>query len=438
MLKHKMVSKFGWALILAGSMVSITTHAINPLGLKELNQLALHQNKDLRASRYAIAIAKARLVQAGLWPNPNVEMTSSDDRVFKDEGEYSRSIRLNQALPISGRLAKQKAVACLDLARARADLREAARQLSAKVANAYYALVVMENRLRQLNYLYHLNQVLVRVSHNRYHAAEISELDDNSARIEYARIGQDRALLKSQLMSQYATLNQLLGRKPTAPLLIKKDIVLPTAQPKLAQLINKALHYRPDRQGLMLASQRAAAEIALTKAERFADWTLGVGVQQDKIVVEGAPPQQADRLLNLALVVPLPLLNGNQGRILEAGTTKTQALMALNALNLVIETEVVSNFNQVSLLKKSLSQTKATSLRLSLANVKLARDAYQNGQMSLLNVLQVQRQQNDLQAVYLTTIEKYFQSYVALCTAIGVRVSNDFCAYLSSPKECIK
>ncbi|KTC66399.1 chemiosmotic efflux system C protein C (plasmid) [Legionella adelaidensis] len=424
------------ALGMAVSLCPILAYAEAPVGLKELNQLAIHHNKDIIASRYAMTIATAKLVQAGLWPNPSLELVNNDDRFFKDEGEYSRSIGLSQALPISGRIAKQKIVACIDIERAHAEIQEAIRQLSSKVANTYYALVVTENRLQQLNYLQRINKELVGVIHERYHAAEVSELDDNIARIEYGRIEQDKQLLRSQLITQYATLNQLIGRNPSKPLRISKTIVIPKALPPLPDLVNHALKYRPDRRGLLLAHQRALADRALAKAERFADWTLGVGVQQDKIVVDGAPPQQADKTLNLTLSVPLPLLSGNQGRILEASATRTQALMAIDAINLTIETEVMSNYGQVQTLTTSLLQTQSTSLRLGLANVKLARDAYQNGQMSLLNVLQVQRQQNDLQATYLTTVEKYYQSYVALCTAIGERHLKGICPDFPSKEEC--
>ena len=179
-------------------------YAKPPLGLKELTQLAIQNNKDLKAARFAIAIAKARLVQAGLWSNPSLNLNNNDDRVFNNEGEYSRSINFNQAFPISGRIGRQKTVARIDILRAHAEAFEATRQLSAKVANAYYTVVVAENRMQQLNYLQGINQELVRVIHNRYHAAEISKLDDNSARIEYARIKQEKQLLKSQLISQYA------------------------------------------------------------------------------------------------------------------------------------------------------------------------------------------------------------------------------------------
>nr|WP_233491570.1 TolC family protein [Legionella drancourtii] len=420
------------------ALMPVLVYAKPPLGLKELAQLAIQHNKDLKAARFAIAIAEARLIQAGLWSNPTLNLNNNDDRLFNNEGEYTRSINFNQAFPISGRIAKQKTIARIDIVRAQAEVFEATRLLSAKVANAYYAVVVAENRMQQLNYLQSINQELVRVIHNRYHAAEISKLDDNSARIEYARIKQEKQLLKSQLISQYALLNQLIGQGPNTPLPVQKSIKIEKNIPPLGVLTQYALNHRPDRRSLFLTGQRAMADRRLAQSERFADWNVGVGVAQDKIVVEGAPPQQADRTLGISLSIPLPLLNRNQGRILETSATGTQAMMSIDALNLTIETEVASNYGQLNALKTSVVQTQGTSLRLGLENVTLAREAYQNGQVSFLNVLQVQRQQNEVQMAYLTTVGQYFQSYVALCTAIGAPHSSGFCSYLSPTKEVTK
>jgi cobalt-zinc-cadmium efflux system outer membrane protein len=276
-----------------------------------------------------------------------------------------------------------------------------------------------------------INQELVRVTQNRYHAAEVSELDANTARIEYQRIRQEKQLLDSVRISQLAQLNQLLGRSATSALSLDTTPPKQIRLPELSALQSMALKYRPDRQAILLNIERANADIHLARAERFADWTVGVGVQQDKIVVQGAPPQQADRTLAVGVAIPLPILNGNQGRILQASATETQALMALQALNLVIETEVASNYAQLQALQTNLRQTQSTSHELTLNNVKLARDAYQNGQLSLLNLVQVQRQQNDLQMAYLTNLEKYLQAYVALCTAIGSGRPLALCDYLS-------
>ncbi|MFO9572943.1 TolC family protein [Legionella pneumophila serogroup 1] len=429
-MEHHRAWRFFYGVILLLLYASLAT-AGKALTLQEITHIALANNKDLKAARYNVTIAKARLLQAGLWPNPSLNLSNNDDRLFNDEGEYSRSAGFSQAFPISGRIAKQKTVAYLDVLKAMAEIREAERQLSSKVANAFYAAVITERRMHQVNYLVRINHELVDVIHNRYHAAEISKLDENAARIEYLRIGQEKHLLHSFSISQYALLNQLMGREANSPLSLKTDFIAERTLLKLPFLKALALKNRPDRQAIVLSIHRANADRRLAKAERFADWTVGLGVQQDKIVVEEGPPQPADRTLGVTLSVPLPLLNRNQGRILEASNTGTQAIMALRALNLSIETEVTSNYGQLKALQMSLKETQQVSLKLAVENVKLARDSYESGQISFLNVLQVQKQQNDLQTTYLNTLEKYLQVYVALCTAIGPGKTKGFCPYLA-------
>ncbi len=423
----------GWISLLAFMLLAFQAIAMpkHTLSLKQMTQLAIDNNRDLKAARYAVSIACARLVQAGLWSNPSFNASNNDDRFFNNEGEYTRSAGFTLAFPISGRIARQKNVARVDVAKAMAEIREAERKLSATVANAFYAAIITERRLQQLRYLLGLNQQLVQVTHNRYHVAEVSELDSNTALLEYQRINQEKHLLHSVRISQLALLNQLLGRSAAAPLSLDTDLPTQKKLPALKELQVQALNYRPDRQAILLGINRAQADLRLARAERFADWTVGLAVQQDKIEVQGAPAQQADRTFGVSVSVPLPLLNANQGRILEASATGTQAMMALRALNLTIETEVASNYAQLQALQNTLKQTQNTSLKLTLSNIKLAREAYKNGQLSLLNVVQVQRQQNDLQMAYLTNLEKYVQAYVALCTAIGPGKPLALCDYLS-------
>lgn len=401
----------------------------NHMTLKQAIRMALQNNRDLKAARLNVSIAQARLVQAGLWSNPSLNLTNNDDRLFNNEGEYSRSAGLTQALPLSGRITQQKRVAHLDVEKARAEIKEAKRQLSAKVATAFYALVVTERRLKQQQYLLNLNHQLVQVTHNRYQVAEVSELDSNTARLEYERIHQEKHLLESTKIAQVAQLNQLLGRPFNAPLILNLNTPRPVIWPKVNTLQALALKNRPDRHTVLLTIQGARARAHLARAERIADWTLGLGVQQDKIVVERGAPQPADRTLGVSLSVPLPVLNQNQGLIAEASATGTQAILSLRALNLVIETQVDSQFAQLKLLQHTIEQTQQQSLQLTIKNVQLANTAYKNGQLSLLNLVQVQRQQNDVQLTYLTNLEQYLQTYVALCTSIGVAIPP--CDYLS-------
>ncbi|WED43399.1 TolC family protein [Legionella cardiaca] len=394
--------------------------AASPLNLNQLTKIAIENNKDLKAAQYNVSLAAARIKQAGLWPNPSLQLATTDDRFFTNEGEYTRSVGFSQAFPVSGRLGKQKNVARVDIAIALAEIRNAKRQLRGQVADSFYAIQITDKRLKQLNNLLVINQQLMQVSQKRFYAAEVSELDANTAKLEYQRILQEKQGLDSLKINQVAQLNQLLGRTEQTPLILDKRLVKPGVLPALAELQTNALQQRPEIQIAWLNFHRAQADHQLARAERWADWTVGLGVQQDKIAVDGAPVQKPDRALNVNLAIPLPLFNANQGRIRAAALTGTQNLIKVQALQLAIKTEIASSYGQVKALQMTLSQSQTgETSKLIQRNVKLAREAYRNGQISLLEVLQIQRQQNELQTTRLNILEKYLQAVVKLCTALG-------------------
>ncbi|CEK09654.1 TolC family protein [Legionella hackeliae] len=408
------------ACLLIACLLPLISFASPPLKLEALTKAAIENNKDLRAARYSVLLAASRLKQAGLWPNPSLQLSNTDDRLLTNEGEYSRSIGFSQAFPISGRLHQQKNVARVDIAIAMGEIRNAKRQLRGQVADSFYALLITEERLKQLNKLLSINQQLMQVSQKRFHAAEVSELDANTAKLEYQRILQEKQSLTSFKINQQAQLNQLLGRSKQTPLLIDRTLPKSMFLPSLEELQKNALEQRPEMQIAWLSFNRSQAAQQLARAERWADWTIGLGVQQDKIAVEGAPLQRPDRAFNVNITIPLPLVNRNQGRIMETNLQGTQNLMKIKALSLTIKNEVASNYGQVMALQTALRQSQSgETFKLINRNVTLAREAYRNGQISLLEVLQIQRQQNELQTTRLNILEKYLQAVVKLCTALG-------------------
>lgn len=421
-------------LLLALSLIPITgiAFATTNLTVNQLTKIAMQNNNDLRAAQYNISLAKARLVQAGLWPNPSLNLINTDDRFLTNEGEYTRSAGFSQAFPISGRIGKQKNVARVDVAIAMAEVRNAKRQLRGAVAENYYALLITDYRLKQLNNLLAINKKIVRVTQNRFRAAEVSELDANTANLEYQRILQEKQILESFRISQAAQLNQLLGRDAATPLVLNKTLPsqrqLPTT---LAEAQALAIKQRPDMQILWLSLHRAHADQQLARTSRWADWTVGLAVQQNKNVVQGAPLQRPDRALTISVAVPFPLLNSNQGKVMEASVASTQACTKMQALKLVIQTEVASNYAQLHALQSALQQSRLSTLKLTIQNVKLARKAYKNGQISLLEVLQIQRQQNDLLVAYFNMLEKYLQALVKFCTALGNDDGTSLCPCLT-------
>jgi cobalt-zinc-cadmium efflux system outer membrane protein len=409
--------------------VSLAAYAAG-LTLEEVVGIAIHDNKDLQAARYAVEAARARLLQAGLLPNPRLDLSGKSDSIFNNEGEYTANVGFSQQFPIAGRIARQKDVAQADVALALAEINEAERKLAGDVVASFYRILALDRQIEVRDRLVGVDQQLAEVARNRFRAAEVSELDVNTSQLEMQRLTQERTLLLSQRATQLAQLNQLLGQSAAQPLAL--DNTLPTIEPlpSLIEAQQRALALRPDLRFALLNADRARADLALAHAQRWEDWTVGLGVEQSRLVVQGVPPQDRGRALGLTLSVPLPLLNKNQGRIAEAATAGAQAAARIEALKLNIENEVATTYAETERLRSALQQYQQNILPLGDRNVRLAQQGYNQGLVSVLEVVQAQRQQSELNISYLNTLDQYLQALMKQRLAVG-----DYTANVTPPDQ---
>lgn len=410
--------------LLSGISLSANSEGLT---IDQAINVAIDRNKDLQSARYAVEQARARLVQAGLPANPHLELSTKNDRLFGNEGEYTTSIGISQQFSVAGRLARQKDVARVDVALAIAGIHEAQLKLATDVASAYYRVLTLNSQLDSGQGLIDIDQNLVKITRSRFKAAEVSELDVNAAQLDLQRLNQERALLQSQRTMQLAQLNLLLGRPSTQPLELDSAQSTTDLLPSLNELQREALTLRPDFQLALLNADRARADQTLANAQRWEDWNVSIGVEQSRQAINGLPPQQTNRAIGVTLSIPLPLVNKNQGRIVETASAGAQASVRIEALRLNIDIEVASTNAEVGQLQEALLQYRRNMLPLSKRNVSLAQRGYNQGLVSIVEVVQAQRQQGELTNTYIKTLDQYFQALVKLRAASG--------GYLKSIKE---
>lgn len=389
------------------------------LTLEQAINVAVQGNKDLQAARYAAAQARARLQQAGLPPNPRLDIAARNAPIFRNGDGYTASIGLSQQFPVAGRIARQKDVARVDVALAVAEIRQAELKLAGDVAAGFYRLQALNRQIETRERLIDVDRKLVAATRGRFKAAEVSELDVNAAQLDLQRLSQERALLHSQRATQLAQLNQLLGRAAAQPLELDDAPPRADALPSLAEQQREALALRPDLRFAQLNAERARADQALARAQRWEDWTVGAGLVQDRLAIDGGPLQGTSRTIGLSLSIPLPLLNGNQGRIAEAAAAADQASARIEALKLGIGNEVASAYAEAERLREVIAQYQRSMLPVSERNVRLAQQGYGQGLVSIVEVVQAQRQQGELNVAYLNTLDQYLQAWSRLRTASG-------------------
>ena len=384
---------------------------------------ALAENRDLAAARFAIRQAEGRLKQAGLWPNPEFELSRQSDRAFANEGEYSFSTGFRQRFPITGRLTKAKAVARVDVAMAAAEVRNQERLLAGETLNLARALLVTQEKLAANQELQTIIQKLIEVSEKRLNLAEVSAADVNLAKLELQKLTLAQAALLNQQEIATTALNRLLGREPKSSLQISGAAGAAFDTNAAAQISVQALAQRPDRQLAALGIDRAGAEIKLARAEKWEDWSVGFGYSRERsIFSEPTRLEDTDNLIGASVSIPLPLWNRNQGRISEAQATRSRAEAELSALDLRIATEVQTAENQIRRLLGILGQYREQSIKLAEENVALLQKGYADGLVNITAVIQAQQQLTDLRQAYLDALEAFARARTEWETATGANL----------------
>lgn len=379
--------------------------------------MALANNRDLAAARFAIRQAEGRLKQAGLWPNPEFELGGKNDSAFASDGEYDFATGFKQRFPITGRLTKAKAVVRVDVALALAEVRNQERLLAGDVLGRSRDLLVTEEKLKANQELQTTIQKLIEVSENRLKVAEISAADVNLAKLELQKLTLAQAALLNQQEIATTALNGLLGREPKTPLQMSGAASTEFDTNNVAEVSRQALAHRPDRQLAALGINRADAEIKLARAERWEDWTVGFDYSRSVGKFTAPIGTKTDNFLGVGVSIPLPLWNRNQGRISEAQATQERAEAELKALDLRIATETQTTENQMRRWIGILHQYREESIKLAEENIVLLQKGYGDGLVNITAVIQAQQQLTDLRQSYLEALGGFEQALTDWQTA---------------------
>ncbi len=374
-------------------------------------------NRDLIAARFAIQQAEARLKQAGLMPNPELELSHAEDRLLKNEGEYNLSVGFKQRFPITGRLEKERAVARVDVAMALAEVRNQERLFAGEVMDRAREWLVLKDKVKANEETARIIGKLIDSSEKRFKVAEVSEADVNLAKMEAEKLNLARAALLNQQEIAMTELNGLLGRNPITSLILSGFANLELNAEALAAATRQANARRPDHQLAALGIDRAAAEIILAKAGKWEDWTVGFGYSRSVGKFASPIGTKADNLIGVSLTVPLPFWNNNDAKVGEAQANRQRNAAELSALELRIKTEAQSAENQMRRHQGILRQYRDVSLKLAETNMSLLQKGYDEGLYPITAVIQAQQQFTELRQSYLESVGDFLKARTAWETA---------------------
>lgn len=379
------------------------------LTIDQVVDIAIRENRDLRAARMRIEEARGRLTQSGLFPNPSLESNFSLDSLFANEGERIFYAGISQPIPLSGRIGAQKKVAHIDIKRTFAEIADVERKLVGDVRRDFIEILAIDEQIKLQDTLINLNSGLVKAIQAGINEGLASEKDLNAIAIALQQVRQEKEVLISTKRSKILELNRLLGKPPTFSFLPVGRLECEALVDLTKYSIETAYAQRPDLRFAELSTELARADLGLAKALRFEDITAGVFYERDRTILDipqGKIPN-ADQLIGFRLTVPLPFFDRKQGLIAEVRAREIRAEESVEAIKLEIGHEVNDALNRVNTLSALLKTYQSGILKTAEDNVRLVEGSYKQGLVGITEVIQSRQQFANLKSSYINAVRDY-------------------------------
>lgn len=395
--------------------------SLPPVTVNQAVEEAIEKNLGLLAERYNISIADARIITAGLRPNPvlsiggdHLDLLGTGYNDINHAGPPEYSIRTDFIFERGGKRRKRLEVAQQEKQVAQMQLLNATRALVLDVENAFVDVLLAKESLRLAQDNLTAFNKIVRVNVERVRVGDLARVE--LTRTQLAELQFNNAVIQAVMKLRIAQqrLQLLMGRAVPSPSFEVSGEMRREPLPfSLDDLQRQAMARRPDYQAMLRDQARSQAEIRLQLAQRKIDFTFGTEYRrQQGLAGKG-------NSLGFFFSIPLPVFNRNQGEIGRAQEEQMQIDARLRALEADIRNEINTAWQQYETARTLLSQIESEMLGRARRVLEAIGYSYRSGEASFVDLLDAQRAFNDTMQSYNEARAEYARSLYLIDSTIG-------------------
>jgi outer membrane protein, heavy metal efflux system len=410
--------------------VSGPTETHEPSGelrLADALALALERSPELASYGWRLRASESREIQAGLRPNPELGFRTEDigvSGVTRGIDQAEMTIELGQLIELGGkrsaridRAERGRELAAWDYEVARIDV-------LARVAQAFIGVLVAQEQLGLADEGARLAREVVDAVSVRVRAGSTStvELTKSQVAVAFAKVDQEEArraleAARRQLAATWASTMPAFSKAVGA---LDRMTALPPLRDLEAQIDDS-----PDvaRWTTELLERRAAIELERSLAVPDVTATGGYRRLFD--------PDESTFVVGLS--VPLPILNRNQGAILEAESQLAQAREDQRSARVRVTTALADTYQALVSSRTQIATLDSDVLPGAREAFATLNAGYREGRFSYLDVLDAQRTLIGARAQRVRALGDNHRAVVAIERLLGEPLS----ATTTSPRDAI-
>jgi len=391
----------------------------------ELVARALADNPELAAARAEVDAGRGRLRQAGLRPNPMLDLAGQQNVSGPDNNV---SVGVTLPLDLNGRKEGRVAVAEREVELKLAQLADRERRLRAEVRLKAGEALAASRNLTFTQQLLDVNRQGLGLVRERVREGAAPPLEESLLLVEVNRLDAAQQLLESRAEVLRLQLKALVGLQPEGPLDLRGDLEPAAPQLSRAGAIARALADRPDVRAARSEAAVARARIQKEEAEGRWDASINVGYQRQEvgfglsgITDRGGtrPIQDTFHMVGGGITITLPVRNRNQGNIKAAQAETRAAERRREFLELIVRQEVASSFTQYEATRRSLDIYGRGVREVARRNLGVVRQSYRLGRLPLFEVIGEQRRYIEVENGYTEALKQVYDAAVEIERAIG-------------------
>jgi NodT family efflux transporter outer membrane factor (OMF) lipoprotein len=292
--------------------------------------------------------------------------------------------------------------------------------LVAEVANEYYELMALDNRLANLNQYIQIQRNALGVTRELLNFGRANSLAVKRFEAEVAKNESERYAISQRIVETENHLNLLLGRTPQP--IVRASDGLMTQEPALLQtgVPSQLLQRRPDIRQAELELAAADLNISVAKANFYPSFAIRAGVGFEAF--RPGRLLEAPESLAYSVVgdVVAPLINRNAITAVykNAGAAQIEAAYEYEQTIITAFSDVATRVAEIDNLAQSY-RLKTSQVEALNASVEVANQLFSSARADYLEVLLAQREALEARNELIETKQKQLSAVVNLYRALG-------------------
>ncbi|MGB3435023.1 TolC family protein [Achromobacter sp.] len=376
------------------------------LTLERALAAALERNPGFAAAKNEAAATEGLLTQAGVLPNPSVDVSVDDTK----SATRTTTAMLNMPLETGGKRAARVKAAGLSRDLARQDVAGTRAGLRAAVIAAFFDVAVAQESVRVTRGTVDIASGALRLAERRVAAGKAPPLEGSKAQVALANARIEARGAEAALQGARRKLGLLWGEAEPGFASVGGDL---QALPERAPIdeLRAGLAATPRMRGGKLAVDLGQAQLEVEKSKRYPDITLSAGVARDN--------EAGRNKAQLGVSIPLPIFDRNQGNVYAATMQAYKAQDQYRELESGLMGELLQAVTRFDLAVGSAREYRTAVLPGATQAYDAARKGFEAGKFGFLEVLDAQRTLSDGNIAYLTVLASVYQASADIDRILG-------------------